>query len=171
MNYPLFIPPEKFFSTKNFDWSLKEAKEYFNWFLSVKDERAAQYLEYLSIERSELNLEVLCERIYETLNNEEFSFKDDGDVLKLTNAGYAFAADTSIVLSDYIVNKYKGEVYWDIVKKPKSDISYHLPALFGFKKLPYVELMRASVSNYVSLWRGKETSNIWKRMVDLDHLF
>lgn len=171
MAYPLFIPPEQFFSTKNFDWSLKDAKEYFNWFMSVKAERSAQYLEYLSISGDELDLLLLCERIYSTLSDKEFSFSDDEGILRLTNEGYAFAADTSIVLSDYIINRYKPDVYWDIVKKPKSDISYHLPALFGFRKLPYVELMRASVSNYLFLLRGKESSDIWIRMVHVDHLF
>lgn len=171
MPYPLFIPPEKFFSTKNFDWSLKDAKEYFNWFMSVKDERSTQYLEYLSIEDEKLDFDILGKKIYETLYDDEFSFRDDEGVFRLTNAGYAFAADTSIVLSDYIVKKYKDKVYWDIVKKPKSDISYHLPALFGFKKLPYIELMGASVSHAKSILKKDQDPNIWKRVVDLDHLF
>ncbi|MFD2557191.1 hypothetical protein [Sphingobacterium tabacisoli] len=171
MAYPLFIPPEKFFSTKNFDWSLKDSKEYFNWFISTKSNRSNYYLEYLSIQRHEIDFDILCDRIRDTLFSEEFSLKTEGGVFDLTNAGYAFAADTSIVLSDYVIDKYKGKVYWDIVKKPKSDISFHLPALFGFKKLPYVELMKASIGHAKYILRKKEDPHVWKMMVDLDYLF
>lgn len=160
-----------FFSTNNSDWSLKDAKEYFNWFMSVKDERSARYLNYLSIQGEKLDFDVLGKKIYETLYDDEVSFRDDVGVFRLTNAGYAFAADTSIVLSDYIIKKYNGKVYWDIVKKPKSDIAYHLPALFGFNKLPYIELMGASVSHAKSILKKEQESYVWKRMVDLNHLF
>jgi len=171
MSYPLFIPPEKFFSTKNFDWSLKEAKEYFNWFVSVKDIRSKYYLEYLFIHKDKIDFNILCNKIHDTLFNDEFSFSTKDSVLDLTNAGYAFAADTSIVLSDYIIDKYEGKVYWNIVKKPKSDISFHLPALFGFKKLPHIELMKASIGHAKYILKKKEDPNVWKIMVDVNHLF
>lgn len=71
MNYPLFIPPEKFFGTKNYEWSLKEAKEYFNWFLSIKEKRLENYIKFLSIERNDIN--GLSDKMFDLLFDPEFS--------------------------------------------------------------------------------------------------
>lgn len=169
MSYPLFIPPENFFGTKNFEWSLKEAKEYFNWFLSIKEERLENYIKFLSIERNDIA--VLGDKMFELLFDPEFSSIRKDQRRDLTNAGYALAADASLFISDYIVRKYEGKIYWDIVKKPKSAVSYHLPALFGFVKLPYVECMGGGIANARSILWGESNRHIWREMAELDDLF
>ena len=169
MSYPLFIPPEKFFDTKNFDWSLNESKEYFKWFISIKDKRLDEYLEFLSIEK--YDVDALGDKMFDLLFDKEFSALAEDGKLDLTNAGFALAADTSLFISDCILWKYDGKVHWDIVRKPKSAISYHLPALFGFSKMPYIECMRGSISNARSILWGEIDRYIWREMTELDDLF
>ncbi|WET67767.1 hypothetical protein [Sphingobacterium sp.] len=98
MSYPLYIPPAQFWGTKNSEWSLKEAKEYFNWFISIKDNRLDDYLEFLSVERN--NIDDLCHKMLDLLFDPKFSNNQDGGKLDLTNAGYALATDTSLFVSD-----------------------------------------------------------------------
>ena len=140
MDYPLFIPPEKFFDKKNFDWSIKEAIEYFKWFMSIKEQRLEDFLDFLAVDRYDVG--ALGDKMFDLFSESEFSAVTEDEELDLTSAGFALAADVSLFISDYILWKYNGKVHWEIVKKPKSAISYHLPALFGFCKMPYIECMR-----------------------------
>lgn len=98
----------------------------------------------------------------------EFSAIRKDQRRNLTNAGYVLVADTSLYISDYIIRKYEGKVYWDIVKKSKIAVSYDILALFGFVKLLYVKCIRGAVANAKSILCGECYRYIWIKMTELD---
>ena len=163
--YPLFIPPEEVNSKKPRDWSYKEAKMYFDWFMSVKVDRLEYLLTVLDEDVSCDNGECLKrvgQKVFDILHKEPFS-TDEPSGKVITNRGLALAADMSLLVSKLIINNHPG-LKWGIVRTPKRDISFHLPALFNFPKLGHLELMGGSIVNSKAILRGEETYDIWWRM-------
>jgi hypothetical protein len=75
-DYPLFIPPEEVNSKKPRDWSYKEAKMYFDWFMSVKVDRLEYLLTVLDEDVSCDNGECLKrvgQKVFDILHKEPFS--------------------------------------------------------------------------------------------------
>lgn len=164
-DYPLFIPPPEVHSKKPREWTSDEAKLYFDWFMSVKDDRV-EYLTTVFDEaftgNIEADLKKIGQKVYETLKKEPFS-SEESTGKTITNMGLAIATDMALLVSRIIISKHP-KIKWGIVKKPKSDISYQLPALFEFGKRGPVELIRVSIVNARAILRGEEKSDIWWRM-------
>lgn len=137
--------------------------------MSIKERRLEEFVKYLSVDSHDVG--VLGDKMFDLLFENEFSTVTEEGELDLTNSGFALAADASLFISNYILWKYDGKVHWDIVKKPKSAVSYHLPALFGFSKIPYVECMRGSIANARSILLGESDKEIWREMTELDYFF
>lgn len=164
-DYPLFIPPREVHSKKPREWTPDEAKLYFDWLMSVKDDRV-EYLITVFDEAFTGDIEAdlirLGQKVYNSLHEEPFS-SEELTGRSITNRGLALAADMSLLVSKLIIQK-QPEISWNIVKKPKSDISFHLPALFGFPKLGHIETMAGSIANAKAILRGEEESDVWWRM-------
>lgn len=164
-DYPLFIPPSEVHSKKPREWNSIEAKIYFDWFMSVKDDRVDYLLtvfDEVFTGNIEADLKRLGQDVYETLKKEPFS-SEEPTGKTITNTGLAIATDMALLVSRMIINKHP-KIKWGIVKKPKRDISYQLPALFEFGERGPVELVRVSIVNARAILRGEERSDIWWRM-------
>lgn len=164
-DYPLFIPPEEVNSKKPKEWSYKEAKVYFDWFMSVKDDRVEYLLTVLDEDLTcdnEKSLKRIGQKVFDLLHKEPFS-TDESSGKVITNKGLALAADISLLVSKLIINNHPG-LKWGIVRTPKRDLSFHLPAIFNFPKLGHLELMGGSIFNSKAILRGEETYDVWWRM-------
>lgn len=164
-DYPLFIPPEEVNSKKPREWSYEEAKMYFDWFMSVKDDRVEYLLTVFDEEvacDNEKYLKRIGQKVFDVLHKEPFS-TDESSGKAITNRGLALAADMALLVAKLIMQKYPG-IKWNIVKSPKSDVSFHLPALFKFPKLGHIETIGGSIANSKAILRGEETYDIWWKM-------
>ncbi|SEG33949.1 hypothetical protein [Algoriphagus boritolerans] len=164
-DYPLFIPPEEVNSQKPREWSYTQAKIYFDWFMSIKDHRVEYLLTVFDEEFSSDNeklLKGLGKKVFETLQIAPFS-TDESSGKVISNKGLAIAADISLLVSKLIIKNHP-RLKWRIVRTPKRDLSFHLPAIFNFPKLGHLELMGGSIVNSKAILRGEETSDVWWRM-------
>ncbi len=138
---------------------------YFDWFMSVKDYRVEYFLTVLDEDISCDNEECLKrvgQKVFDILQKEPFS-TDELSGKVITNKGLALAADVSLLISKLIIKNH-AELKWGIVRSPKRDLSFHLPAIFKFPKLGHLELIGASIVNSKAILRGEETSDVWWRM-------
>lgn len=161
-NYSLFVPPASVNSKKPSEWSYDEAKVYFNWMMEIKEERINYFLSFLNETRTsdpEEDLRRIGQKTYFKLLSEPFSVNEEGKKV-LTNVGLALAADVSLLLAECILEKHP-ELKWGIVRRPKKDLSFHLPALMPYPKYGHLELMRTSIVNARNMIVGKETSDVW----------
>lgn len=75
--YPLFLPPESLAINGVKNWSADEAQQYFDWFLSIWEQRVAAFLEYLSLHLVPSDprglLDAADARVLSELVDEEFS--------------------------------------------------------------------------------------------------
>jgi hypothetical protein len=161
-DYALFIPPAEVATTKARLWNSKQAQLYFNWFLSTKDDRV-EYL-FTSLDESlTKNLEEDIVRIGDKVTNLLFESpfsENEKDKVNLTNQGFALVADLSLLISKLIITKHP-QLTWKIVKRPKSDISYNLPAMFDFPIYGHIELMGGAIMSAKAILQGMKTSSIW----------
>jgi hypothetical protein len=161
-DYPLFIPPQQVANSDHKIWTLKEAKLYFEWLMSVKDARVEYLLTVIDeslTENREQDLKRIGEKIYNLLFTEPFAKLED-NTLKLTNKGHALAADMALLLCQCLLQEHD-QLKWGIVRRPKRDLSYHLPALMGFPNKDYVELMRVSIVNSKAILSKEENYDVW----------
>ncbi|SMD45752.1 hypothetical protein SAMN00777080_4419 [Aquiflexum balticum DSM 16537] len=97
-DYPLFIPPKEVNSKKPREWSYTEAKVYFDWFMSVKDDRVEYLLTVLDEDLTcdnEKSLKRIGQKVFDLLHKEPFS-TDESSGKVITNKGLALAADISL---------------------------------------------------------------------------
>jgi len=164
-DYILFIPPLAVADKKARDWSAKEARIYYDWFISVKDYRI-EYLLTVIDETLRFSPEADLKRIGETITlllfHQPFSERKDNKLI-ITNMGLALVADFALLISMLIMKK-NDKISWKIVKRPKRDISYNLPAMFGFPIIQHIELIGASVANAKAILAGMKTSSVWVEM-------
>jgi len=164
-DYLLFIPPTEVLEKKPREWSASEAKLYFNWFMSIKADRVEYMLTTIDESltgNSSVDIKRISNKVTELLFKKPFSEKID-NVPVITNQGLALVADLSLLISQLIITDYP-QVTWKIVKRPLRDISYNLPAIFGFPLVGYRELMRAAIVNAKSILNGEKDSSIWLKM-------
>jgi hypothetical protein len=161
-DYIFFKPPDEVASIKAKLWDAKQAKVYFDWFISVKDDR----VEYLLTSTDEnltgnhtIDLKRIGKKVTSFLQKPPFSGLENGELV-ITNKGLALIADLSLLISKLIIERHP-QIIWKIVKRPKGDISYNLPALFEFPLVGHIELMRGSIAEAKAILRGEKTDSIW----------
>jgi hypothetical protein len=129
-DYPIFMPPGHLAEKDRQEWRKSEADEYFQWFQENIGPRVKQLLEYLNEKISnspdEKDLARIGKKIAMLLQHPKFSIEGD-----LTDSGYALAADMGLLMSVMFQSMFP-HLHWQIVRRPKSDISYNLPVLTGF---------------------------------------
>lgn len=161
-DYIFFKPPDEVANIKAKLWNAKQAKVYFDWFISVKDDR----VEYLltSIDETltgnhKIDIRRIGKKVTGFLKKPPFSGLEEGELV-ITNRGLALIADLSLLISKLIIERHP-QIIWKIVKRPKGDISYNLPSLFEFPLIGHIELMRGSIAEAKAILRGEKTDSIW----------
>ncbi len=165
--YPLFIPPEDLVNKLPKQWNAKEAKEYKSWLLYIIDERIDYLLTRLGFDKNqniENQLLALGYKVSDLLNSSQFTEKG----LKgrsLSSQGYALAADMGLLVAQLLIEKNNGKIYWEILKKPKSEISYNLPVLKGFS-VTYLDPVGGSTAEASAILRGQREGDSWKKIYE-----
>lgn len=133
-DYPLFIPPGELSEKIPKQWNSKEAEQYFNWLLSIIEERTNNLLDYFE-EKNNGDFSTILGNMgikeVKELSKKEFAVITETGP-KLINRGYALAADMGLLVARFLLESCEGKVSWSIVKKPKNDMSCQLPVLIGF---------------------------------------
>ena len=164
-DYILFIPPIEVSEIRSRLWNSKQAKIYFDWFVSVKDDRVEYLLTVLDetlTSDAEADLDRISKKVTNLLFKPPFS-EDQENELIITNKGLAMVADLSLLISKLIIQR-QPEVTWKIVKRYKNDIAYNLPAMFGFPIIEHVELIGPAIVNAKAILTGEKSSAIWLEM-------
>jgi len=189
--YPLFLPPFEFANKPPLQWSAKEARLYFNWLLSIHRERIDGLLTFFEEPLTGspcADLDRLGTHVAKTIVTPDFSrriglvpknFKPsqippsreeisayfqhlNQTGPKLTNAGYALAADMGLLVAKFLLSECGDRIKWSILKRPKSDMSYNLPVLIGFSTLQHLDPIGGSIAEAYGILRGNRGAAIWK---------
>lgn len=165
--YPLLVPPEHLAKKGARDWSANEAIEYKEWLLGCLDERV-QTLTVMLDERAgptpSAHLSALGYKIAVLIKNAPFS--EEGECgNKLTNQGYALAADMGLLVAKYLLSAFPNKLRWETLRKPKAELSYNLPVLKGFSST-YLDPIGGSTAEASAVLRGKRGPDTWKRMYE-----
>lgn len=163
-SYPPFAPPDHL-ALRTDEWNAKEAREYKDWLLSVLGERTDALSSWLKEPRTDQPSDHLLatgKKAY-TLFQEEANFTEpdpeDGGI-KLTDAGYAFAADMGLLVARYL-EKEEG-VVWTIVRKSKRYIHYNKPVLKIGKD--HLDPIGGSISEVYGILRNERRYDIWNKI-------
>lgn len=160
-DYPHFIPPDELSSSEPRCWAKKQADSYFKWLMSVKEQRVEALLRFLgeTMPHHEVEeaLAALGHKAAKALKADKDSSKD-----KLTNRGYALAADMGLLVAALLVEA-STSIQWTILRKPKSDLSYNLPVLTGFGAVT-LDPIGGSIAEAFAIMRGDRTGGIWQEI-------
>lgn len=190
--YPLFIFPVELAEKTPKEWSVQEAKSFFNWLLSVHPQRIDGLLQFFNetlTDSPEGDLVKLGEHVAQVIQTPEFS-RQPSDIPErvfdfsppvsretiseyfrylssrdpqLTNAGYALAVDMGLLVAQFLLDTCGDRVKWSIVRRPKSDVSYHLPVLVGFGKLKFDPILISTSQTY-GLLHGDRGPTAWRKV-------
>ncbi len=169
-NYPIFAPPEPLASKSHRKWTKKEAQSYFDWLMGCLDPRIAGLLGVLDIEHAEdaddrgLIAEA-GERAVRALRDPICSESSADGTPILTNIGYSLAADIGLLVARQVCRVVGDKLRWEIVRKPKSDVSYNLPVLAGFGWDTY-DPVGVSVADAAAVLAGRRSSDAWVKVFD-----
>ncbi len=174
--YPLFAPPTDLAEKPRATWSPSDARRYFDWLMSVKDERAERIGRTLGLDPGGQAEDVLLaagQRLAELLPGEGVSTNgqtvrtelrghdvetDTGPLL--TALGYALAADLGLLMARFL-ERACPDLEWAIVDRPKSDIDYRLPALQPFGPV-HTDPIRISVNLALGVLGGQRPPSAWR---------
>lgn len=165
IDYPLFLPPQELAVKTPREWDILEAEKYYSWLTSIIDERVNNLLGYFNerfSENYENLLKSLGEKVVPILFKQEFSSIINGKP-KLSDKGYALAADMGLLIAKMLLNRFSPKVKWEIVKKPKNDASFHLPVLTGFGNI-FLEPVGGSIAEAYGILRNQRESDIWQKI-------
>jgi hypothetical protein len=155
--YPLFSPPNELASKDKKLWTMAESRAYLEWLKSVVDQRANSFLAYLNcvnLPLIEQSLDLIDARFCDALSEPQFRNESGSAPLKLSNYGYAIAADWGLTLSSTIIKASGDTTYWETLRSPKSDASYNLPVLMRGAEIP-MEPIGVGIARATSLIRGR----------------
>lgn len=162
--YPLFVPPDDLGNRTPKEWSNNEATVYFNWLVQVSNERTTNLMSFFNDNidgRPNDILERLGKKVTKTLRIATFSIQVDGRH-KLTNKGYALAADMGLLVAKFILEEFYPVVTWTIVNRPKTDIDYHKPVLTNIGRETY-EPIGVSISDAIGILNGTKDYDSWEK--------
>ena len=164
--YRLFVPPPHLNSRHPREWSGSEAKDYKDWLLENSenriDEMLAAFGEPLGPAPRD-HLAALGEKVSIALKNAPFS-EEHPSGRKLSDAGYALAADMGLLVAMYLVSKHHLKIRWETIRKPKSELSYNLPVLEGFENGNYLDPVGGSTAEASAILTGRRGHDIWAKI-------
>ena len=155
--YELFVPP----IARNYrDWKPKQAKEYFDWLMAIKDDRLAllertiglnqprETSERFALDYSPRSFRILGKwlgenaRVRPLTAAEHHKFCDTLPDLFMRDIGVSdwihdaqtisLCEDAGIYFAEALIRRHRG-VYWDYLRRPRNAGNFQQPALFGFR--------------------------------------
>lgn len=184
--YSLFIPPGELGAKTSGERSPKEARAYYYWLLGVLDQRISDLLAYFGerlTREAEEDLKILGGQVAAVVKSPQFSYQGKAEPIvfkkgsrtliappatemepRLTNVGYALAADMGLLVAKLFLGACGSKVKWMLVTKPKNDVSYQRPVLTGFGpgiEWLTVDPIRVSVSNVYAILREGKGAKAW----------
>lgn len=168
--YPLFNPPRPLSEKPHREWSKSEAEEYRKWLVRSIDERTNALLHYFGLDADASEARDLLLRlgslVAACIAEAEFSERQPDGTRTLTNAGHALAADAGLLTARLLLRATVGRLRWEVVRKPKSDISYNLPVLAGFSNNLTLDPVGGSVAEATAVLAGRRSGDAWARILD-----
>ena len=161
-DYELFIPPGQLGEKTPAEWSSSEATAYAEWVHSCRHGRVKGLIRYFGMDESaspSALLGPIGEGAAAALNREPFSKQG-----RLTNLGYALAADMGLLVAAALQQGFP-RLTWDIVQKPKSDVSFNQPVLVGFGSVP-LDPIQVSTTQAFGIVRGSRDGTAWQRVFE-----
>lgn len=166
--YTLFVPPDELAQKPAKEWRGSEAEAYFNWMLENLEQRVTGFLQYID-ESSEQSCELLLKHVGEKLESilriSTFC-TEAADGCRLSNAGYAIAADAGLLVAECLIKKGSGNIHWKILDKPKSAQSFNLPVLVGFSSRIEFDPVAASIAQATGVLRGTNKKDRWLKLYE-----
>lgn len=149
-DYPLFIPPPPLYEKSHFDWTLAEARAYQAWMLGQLSPRTEALWALLGEDQADPPA-AWTERVGRELARlvVQAPFSEGG---RLTNQGYALGADAGLLIARALLANHPA-VRWEIVRKPKRDMSFHLPVLVGMGPV-YLDPIGGTISELNGVLEG-----------------
>jgi hypothetical protein len=161
-DYQPFIPPGELAEKTPLEWSRSEAQTYAKWLHSCRHDRVNALITYFGMKATASPLALvgpLGDRTATALFHEPFSKAGE-----MTNLGRALAADMGLLLATALQCEHP-ELAWDIVRKPKSDVSYNQPVLVGFGTVAF-DPIQVSMTQAFGVLRGTKDGTVWQRLFD-----
>lgn len=161
--YPLFLPPVDLSQKPAKEWTRQEAEAYYTWMLGCLDRRVADFLQYLN-ESPDQTCEPLLRRVgnkLESIMHNRNFYVETAEGKRLSNAGYAIAADAGLLVAKCLVANGNGKVFWKVLQKPKGAQSYNLPVLTGFESGIDFDPIAASIAQATGVLRGAVKKERW----------
>lgn len=165
--YPLFLPPEELAQKGRMNWSAPEADSYLQWMVGSLDSRTKQFLLYLGDLREaspETLLDQVGVRLAELLPQPQFSHGAPAKP-ELTNEGQALVCDAGLLVAQLLL-KACPKLCWNVVRRPKTDVSYNLPVLTGFGGRMTLDPVGGAIAESYALLRGQRKSDVWRRIFE-----
>lgn len=132
--YPLFLPSDKLADKGRVNWTKKEAKEFFDWYISEIPKRVAFLLEYIDLRKVDLRnvnsniLDELHTKVLRKLKESKaLTELNENSIIMPRNEGYAFLVDVASLFSLIILNEYP-ELEFTIATG-KSNVYYNWPVV------------------------------------------
>ena len=163
--YSVFAPPDALAKKLPRDWSNAEAQAYRDWLLSHANARVETLLNFMCLQRTS-EPDVLLHEAQIKLENlfSDAEFVENGPTGKrLTQLGYAIAADLGLLVAQLIIEATQGKVHWKILTKPKSDTSFNLPVLEGFGATTY-DPIAVSIADATWILRSNYKPDAWVKV-------
>ena len=166
-SYPVFRPPPELAAGSPADWSSAEANRYLMWLVSVLEPRVLDLLAYLgeTSEGSPANLLVrVGEKAIWVLKKPEFSCCQADGAVRLTAEGYSLATDLGLLIAKLLIEN-SANVRWEILRRPKSEVSFNQPVLVGFGKR-HLDPVRGSVAEAYRCLKQDGPATAWMRIYE-----
>lgn len=181
-DYPLFAPPADLAEKPRAEWTMAEARRYFDWLMSVLPERVARVTRVLGLDPKGSPDDVLLaagEQMARILPMSGVSTEGriERSVLRghevetpsgplVTVVGYALAADLGLLMATMLLAACP-ELRWEIVTRPRSDVDYHLPTLQPFGPV-HMDPIRISVVTALRVLDSRGPASAWR---DIYHVW
>lgn len=161
-SYPTFNPPEFASKKDRFAWTKNEANQYFEWLMSVKDDRVNYLVSDFQIPLNEgprQGLQKIGEAACAVYEDQKPSGVEKD---ALNPQEYALAADIGLFIARLMISRSNGTLSWRLVTKPKNYYYYNLPVLNGFKD-PNLDMepISISINQLSSVKEGTKRSDAW----------
>jgi hypothetical protein len=176
LDYPVFAPPADLAEKPPAEWTMPDARRYFEWLMSVMPERVATVTRVLGLDPDgspDAVLLVAGEQMARILPMPGVSTEGriERSVLRghevetdtgplVTVVGYALAADLGLLMATMLLAACP-DLHWEIVTRPKSDVDYHLPALLPFGPV-HMDPIRVSVGIAHRILDGSRPASGWR---------
>lgn len=168
--YPPFIPPSRLSEKPHREWSKAEAEHYSEWLVGSIDVRTDALLNYFGLDPGAWEPRDLLMRlgalVAEHLGDAQFSERQADGATTLTNAGHALAADAGLLTAKLLLRATGRRLRWEVVRKPKSDLSYNLPVLAGFNHNLILDPVGGSIAEARAVLAGRGSGDAWARILD-----